>query len=191
MKKALFLLVLSLLTVSGYAQHSSEKPAMLLRPYLETGVNFIRNDALKEKYGTESVLYFGGGVQLGNPDSVRMIPFIQYLQSRYTIESKTTAADVEEPRLFIRQFMAGFVLPFAISKEVSIRSKIGFSVSKINESFFEVNSQSIGMLIGLGLQKKILRHSSIYVDFSYNYQKASEAGFKDFDTTKLGFGFTF
>jgi hypothetical protein len=59
----------------------------------------------------------------------------------------------------------------------------------VEESFQDIDSNAHGFLIGLGIEKSIIRNSRVFLDVTYNYQKSANTGFKDFDMLKLSIGF--
>ena len=62
MKKTILSIIIVLISVIVYSQDTIQKPRILLRPYFENGINFLRNDILKQNYATQSMYYWGGGL---------------------------------------------------------------------------------------------------------------------------------
>jgi hypothetical protein len=69
------------------------------------------------------------------------------------------------------------------------RTRLGYSYAMIEESFQDIDSHAHGFATGLGIEKSIIRNSRVFLDVTYNYQKSSNSGFKDFDMAKLSIGF--
>ncbi len=189
MRKILFTLFIGLLSHSIYVQSSVSKPKFLLRPYFENGIDFIQNDKLKQIYSTESKYFYGFGLQLGNSESFKLIPYTQYSMSKFDIEN-TIAPDTKVANSLIsKQFTSGLIIPLKKIEDIYLRARLGYSYSMIKESFYNIDSNSHGFQTGFGLERKIIGNSLIYFDLSYNFQKTSKSDFRDFDMTKLSIGF--
>ena len=78
-----------MLCVSGYAQDSTQTPGLLIRPFVENGIDFIRNDQIKENYRTQSKYFFGIGVVFGHPETEKVMPYLQVSRSSFAIETTT------------------------------------------------------------------------------------------------------
>ena len=189
MKKIILTLLIGLLSLSLYSQDSISKPTFLLRPYFENGIDFIRNDGLKQNYETQSKYFWGFGLQIGSPETFKIIPYAQFSLSRYTIEKTITPGIKADSTLTTKQNTGGFIIPLKKVDNYYFRARLGYSFSRIKESFYNIDSDSHGFQIGLGVEKKIIGNSRIYFDLSYNFQKTSKSEFRDFDMTKFSIGF--
>lgn len=191
MKKVSVFLMILLMSVSLFAQDSTEGYKLFLRPYIENGINFIRNETLKELYSTQSMYHLGFGLQFGHPEFAKIIPFVQYSNSGFTIEQDTDQ-DVKTERTFeMDQTLIGGVFPIKKINKTYYNAKLAYCYSRIKESFYHINDNSHGILIGLSLEKILFSRSRIYIDFSYCFQKIEKAEFRDFDMIKLSAGFIF
>lgn len=188
MRKIGLTLFIGLVCLSVYAQDSISKPTLLLRPYFENGIDFIRNDLLKQYYSTQSKYYWGFGLQLGHPETFKVIPYVQFSFSKFEIEENVAPAISADSALKTKQIMGGLIVPIKQFDNMFIRTRLGYSYSMITESFFDIDSDSHGFQIGLGIETKVLRNSRIYIDLSYNLQKTGKSEFRDFDMTKLSIG---
>ncbi len=175
---ALFLFALfSLLGAEAFSQ------SLMVRPYVELGVDFLQSGALRRQYDTQSKSFVGMGVQYGHPQSATIIPFVQYSMSTYQADRATDGT------LRTNQFAGGVIVPFFQMESAHFRTRFGYSYAMIEESFQDIDSNAHGFLIGLGIEKSIIRNSRVFLDVTYNYQKSSNSGFKDFDMLKLSIGF--
>jgi opacity protein-like surface antigen len=189
MRSVFLTLFIGALSLSLYSQDSVSQPAVLLRPYVENGIDFIRNDQLKQNYETQSKYFWGFGFQLGHPDIFAIFPYVQFSLSEFEIE-KTIAPDVTtDHALTTRQITGGLIVPLKKVEPTYYRARLGYSYSKIKESFDDIDADSHGFQIGFGVERKVIRNSRIYIDLSYNYQKTVKSEFRDFDMTKLSLGF--
>ncbi len=98
MKKVLLIAITCLLPSSLFAQDSIVNPKMFLRPYIENGVDFIRNDELKQNYNTQSKYFVGLGLQFGHPMTSKMIPYMQLSYSKCSI-NKLPIDNIDQPVL--------------------------------------------------------------------------------------------
>ncbi len=189
MKKIILTILFGLLSHSIYSQDSISTPTLLIRPYFENGIDFIRNDGLKQKYETQSKYFWGFGFQIGHPESFKLIPYGQFSLSKFEIE-KTIAPNIKaDSALTTRQITCGLIIPIKKVDNIYFRARLGYSYSLIKESFYDIDSNSHGFQIGLGVERKIIGNSRIYFDLSYNFQKTRKSEFRDFDNTKFSIGF--
>ncbi len=188
MKKAIVILMLIMSGLSSFSQESGEKPVMLLRLYAENGVEFMRNDFLKQSYQSQSKYSWGVGFQLGHPYEQALLPFIQFNYSSLNIKQEVAPEIIADSTLSSKQLSAGVIIPLFKVQDMYFRARAGVGFGEINESFNNISSLSKGIIAGVRVEKKIIGYTKIYIDFSYNLQKTSSAGFKDFDVTKLTFG---
>lgn len=182
-KTLLFLLFLGVLSSDLHSQSASQKPSLMVRPYVEMGVDFLQSGALRRQYDTQSKSFVGMGVQYGHPQSASLIPFAQYSMS--TFEKSGAAAGT----LRTNQFAGGVNVPIFKNESVIYRTRFGYSYEMIDESFQNIDSHAHGFLIGLGIEKSVIQNSRVHVDVTYQYQKTANVGFKDFDMAKLSIGF--
>jgi len=187
-KITLTLLVGLLLSFSIYAQDSISKPTLLVRPYFENGIDFIRNEGLKQNYKTQSKYFWGFGVQIGHPKTLKIYPYAQFSMSAFEIENTISPIKKVDNKLTTKQASCGLIIPVKSVENIYYRARIGYCYSIINESFYNIDSDSHGFQIGFGVERKITRNSRIYVDLSYNFQKTSKSEFRDFDMTKFSIG---
>jgi hypothetical protein len=182
-KTLLFLLFLGVLSSDLHSQSASQKPSPLVRPFVEMGVDFPQSGSLRRQYQTQSMPYWGFGVQMGHPRSASLVPFVQYSMSTYEIDGATNGT------LRTNQFAGGVIIPLCRKETLQYRTRFGYSYSNIKESIQSIDSHSHGFLIGLGVEKSVIQNSRVYVDVTYHYQKSANIGFKDFDMAKLSIGF--
>jgi len=168
---------------------STHKPTMLLRPFVENGIHYLKNSDLSQKYGTSSMYYYSFGFQIGHPETFTIIPFAQLTFTRYDIDKHVYLNTKLDSIFTMKQLSAGMILPIYRVKETTIRMKIGASLSVLKESFFSINEADLGVLLGFGIERKFIGNSRVYIDYTYLYQKAKSSNFKDFDMTRLAFGF--
>ena len=191
MRKIFIIGLIGFLSHSIFAQDSIQKSTLLLSPYFENGIDFIRNDFLKQNYETQSKYFLGFGIQIGLPETQKMIPYIQYTYSSFEIENEIAPNIKADSTLTIKQVSGGLIFPIKIINDVHLRMRTGYSYSMIKESFYNIDSGSHGFQIGIGAEKKLIGKSRIYFDLTYNYQKTGKSNFRDFDMTKLSVGFGF
>ncbi|MGF1638920.1 MAG: outer membrane beta-barrel protein [Cyclobacteriaceae bacterium] len=191
MRKIILFLFAVVFSISVYAQDSIPQSTMSLHPYFEVGLDFIRNDLLQQNYETQSIFYFGFGIQFGHSEQNKVIPYLQYSNSSFEIQKELSANVFADSSLISRQFSAGILVPIAQINDISLRSKLGYSYSLITESFNDIYSGANGFQIGIGVEKKIIGNFRAYLDLTYNYQKTRKSEFRDFDMTKFSFGFIF
>jgi opacity protein-like surface antigen len=188
MRKIILTLLIGLLSLSLYSQDSISEPTLLLRPYFENGIDFIRNDELKQNYEAQSKYFWGFGLQIGHPETFKIIPYVQFSMSKFEIE-KTVAPNIKvDSALTTKQITGGLIIPLKKVDNNYFRARLGYSYSMIKESFYNIDSNSHGFQIGFGVERKIIGNSRIYFDVSYNFQKTGKSEFRDFDMTKFSFG---
>lgn len=186
--KSLILMLICGSTLSLFAQDSIQPREMLIRLYFENGIDFIRNDNLKQNYNTQSKYFWGLGWQIGKPKQ-KFTPYVQFTYSTTGVETEI-APDVFADSTFKNtQFSGGVIYAFKKINDVRLRTRVGYCYSLIEEPFYEIDSSSHGFQIGIGAEKRIIKNSRIYFDISYNFQKMQTGEFRDFDMTKLSFGF--
>lgn len=187
MKKITFTLLMALLALTAFAQESSSK-TFLLRPYFENGIDFIKNDNLKMSYKSESKYFWGLGFQFGDPNKSKVTPYAQFTLSSFSVENNIPLIGLETDNLRTSQLSAGVYIPLKKFDDICLRSKLGYSFAKIDESINDINSNSHGFQIGLGVDRKLIGNSRVFIDLIYNYQKTEKSVFRDFDMTKLSVG---
>ncbi len=189
MRKIILTLLIGLLSLSMYSQDSISKPTLLLRPYFENGIDFIRNDGLKQNYETQSKYFWGFGLQIGHPETFKIIPYAQFSFSKFEIENTIAPNIKADSALTTKQITGGLIIPLKKVDNIYFRARLGYSYSMIKESFYNIDSNSHGFQVGLGVERKIIGNSRIYFDLSYNFQKTGKSEFRDFDMTKFSIGF--
>jgi len=188
MRKIFIAFLFVLIGYSLFAQDSIQKPVLFIRPYFENGIDFIRNDLLKQNYGTQSMYYMGIGIQLGNPNIQKIIPYAQFNYSSFEIVKEIAPNTKADSALTNKQVSGGLMIPFKKYNDIFLKARIGFSYSMIEESFYNIDSGSNGFHIGIGVERKLIGNSRIYLELIYNYQKTGKSQFRDFDATKLSLG---
>lgn len=163
-------------------------PKFFLRPYFENGINFLRNDALKEKYSTQSMYHWGVGIQIGHPEILKAIPYAQFSYSSYITEKRISENNTADSSLTIKQITAGFIIPIKKINKTYVRVKTGYCHSIIKESFYNIDGKANGFELGIGIEKSFVRKSRIYLDLLYNFQKTGKSEFRDFDLIKFSAG---
>jgi len=191
MRKIFIIGLIGFLSHSIFAQDSIQIPGALVRPYFENGIDFIRNGTLKQNYETQSKYFWGFGVQIGHPESNKLIPYGQYSYSSYSLQNEIAPGIIEDSTLTTKQLSGGLVIRVKKINDVYLKMRVGYCFSIIEESFFSIYSKSHGFQVGIGVEKKIIGNSRIYLDLRYNYQKTDKLNFRDFDMTKLAIGFVF
>jgi len=189
MKKFALVVIVGFCSISLFAQDSITSPKFLLRPYFENGIDFIRNESIKQNYETQSNYYWGFGLQLGLPDFQKVIPYVQFTYSNYEIEEEISQNIFADSSYTNKQISGGVIVPIKKVDDIFFRSRIGYSYSMIKESFNRIDSNSHGFQVGIGAEKNVCKNSRLYIDLIYNYQKTNNSSFKDFDVTKLSIGF--
>lgn len=108
-----FLTALSLaMFLASFSQPDSlRKKTIWLRPSVENGISFIRNEYLKNAFNTNSTYNWGFGVRFGNGAKNDLLPFVQYSNSKYTGRHIFSNNQRMDSILRIREIIAGFVFP--------------------------------------------------------------------------------
>lgn len=163
-------------------------PRLLLRPFLENGIYFLKNNVLKENYSTRSMFYYGFGFQIGHPQTFKIIPFAQINFSKYTIDKVLYQNTKADSSFSMKQIIVGVILPVYSLHDTYVRMKCGYSLSTIKDTFHTVDDSPFGLQLGLGIERRFIGNTRIYTDFSYLYQKSKNPNFKDFDMTRLSLG---
>jgi len=191
MKKITLLVIGILLFTICFSQNDSlkNKPKMLFRPYIENGVFFLQNDILKDNYSTQSLYYWGFGLQIGHTKSNRIIPFGQLSLSDFKTSKMTSENIIADSTIRIKQLNFGVIIPIQRIDNYIFTTKLSYSQAFIKESFYKIDDKAHGFQIGLGIEKVIYKNTRVYFDLSYNFQKTKMAEFSDFDMTKLSIGF--
>ena len=188
MKRFVIIFLIVLFDFSIYAEDSISTPRSVLQLNFENGIDFIRNDILKQNYGTQSKYFYGIGLQIGHPDNFKMIPFIQFIFSSFEIEKNVSPTLKADSALTTKQFIGGLIFPIYKIGKSYLRVRFGYSYSIVKESFFNIDSESHGFQIGFGIDRKLIANSRIYFDLTYNYQKTKKSQFRDFDMTRFSIG---
>lgn len=191
MKKITLLVTGILFFTICFSQNDSlkNKPKMLFRPYIENGVFFFQNDILKDNYSTKSLYYWGFGLQIGHTESNKIVPFAQLSLSDFKTSKMTSENLIADSTISIKQFNFGVIIPIKRIDNYIFTTKLSYSHALIKESFFKIDGKANGFQIGLGIERVMYKHTRIYFDLSYNFQKTKMAEFNDFDMTKLSIGF--
>jgi hypothetical protein len=190
MRKIAFILFIGVFGISLQAQETTtEKKPFLIRPYIENGINFIRNERLKDAYMSQSMYHIGFGLQFGSPYNQKIVPYLQYAQSSMDIEREIETDVFRKFSMKNDQVSLGLILHVKEVNGIYFRTKFAYSLSMIEETFNALDNDSHGIQLGVGVEKKVLKNQRIYMDLTYNYQKTDNDGFKDFDVTRLSFGF--
>jgi len=171
-----------------WVKDTVRRPTLIARPYFENGMYFFKNDSLKSRYKTNSIFYIGFGVNVGHIETHRIIPFFQISLAKYKINKAPTLPSHPDSTISIKQFIIGTILPIYSTKDLYFRLKLGYNLTIIRESFFGINDIPFGLQLGIGIERRFIRNTRVYFDFSYLYQKSTDPTFKDFDMTRLCFG---
>jgi hypothetical protein len=188
-KKNLLILVVGLLCQTAFAQSTSSGPHLMLRPFVENGIDFIRNEGLKLNYETQSKYFWGFGFQIGHPEISSLIPFAQASFSNYKMQDSISLGVTSDSALRTNQYLFGVIIPLKKTKNLLYRARIGYSYARIRESFYDIDRASHGFQIGMGIERRVFKHSRVFCELSYNYQKLVLSYYRDFDMIKLSFGF--
>lgn len=209
MKKTILVAFAALLVSAAFAEDTIRKPKLMLRPYVENGVDFIRNEELQTFYRTKSKYFIGIGLQFGHPMRSTVIPFAQITHSKFTVDQPTYHYQTEngvdympEPSSYgtysitTTQCSGGLLFPFKISTNTNLRARAAYSFAMIEDSYvaqLDHNTDkeyeaSHGFQIGFGAERMIAV-SRVYADILYNFQKSNSMAFSDYDMVKLAFGF--
>jgi hypothetical protein len=189
MKKITLVFVIVLLCQTAFAQSTSSVPHLLLRPFFENGIDFMRNESLKLNYETQSKYFWGFGFQIGHPEISLLIPFAQASFSHYKIQDSISPGVSSDSALRTNQYLFGIIIPLKKTNNLYYRARIGYSYARIRESFYDIDKASHGLLIGVGIERKVFKYSRVFCELSYNYQKLVLSYYRDFDMIKLSFGF--
>ncbi len=191
MRNVVFASLLILVSISGFSQDSLHGPKIFIRPFFETGIDFIQSDYLKDTYNTKTKTFWAIGLQFGHADEGKVVPYVQYTRSSYSkevISLPNTSAT--EYQFLTEGFNAGFIIPVVMFKNGFLKTKIAYSYARIKEPFSDTDDNSNGIQFGFGYEKKVFKYSRIFVDLTYNYQKTiKSAAIRDLDMTKLSVGF--
>ncbi len=190
MKKKLILFISVMAFFSLDAQEKKERKS-IVRLYAQTGFQFLQNEQLRLNYNTNATFFWGLGFQFGKSNDAAAIPFVHYSSSVYNLQKKLPGNQLADSSLSMRQFNFGLNFPLIRHDDFLLKAIVGYTYGTIKESFYEINSQVNGFLIGLGLERTVFVNSRISFDLSYHYQKTKTVDFRDFDVVKLGIGFYF
>jgi len=175
--------------LSSFSQSDSiRKKTVWLRPSIENGVSFIRNEYLKNSFGTNSTYNWGFGVRFGNGATNDFLPFVQYSNSKYTSRRIFSTNQRMDSILRIRQIIAGFVFPVRRFGTSMLRAKTGFIHSTILDEISKNSGDGTGVQLGFGFETKMEGNSRVYFDCSYDLIKFEIAPFRDYDILKLSIG---
>ena len=193
MKLTLFTLCL-IISLTSFSQSTPtsqstppKKATIWLRPFLETGVSFIRNEQLKNSFGTNSTFNWGFGIRIGNPFKSNLFPYFQYSYSRHTSRTLLPNRHMDSV-LNIRQVIVGFVFPLKRFENSMLRAKAGFVSSSILDEISKNSGNGYGIQLGMGFETKIDHNSRVYIDLSYDLNKFEVSQFRDYDLLKLSLG---
>lgn len=186
MKTSFFTVLLLVYGITAFAQDNAKKPKGLFRPSIELGTSFYRNDILKDSLKTGSTLEWGVGLQFNHSIANSVIPFVMYNQSNYA--TKTPLDSTESFRSNLLR--VGVLVPAYSSKKHFVQPIISFTIGKISNDFMPVSDFALGYNAGIRLEKQILLHSRVFMEFSYAYLKLNSSSFKDYDSFRFLIGFT-
>ncbi len=210
MKKIVVALLVCIAAAPVYSEDTIKMPKLMLRPYVENGIDFIRNDGLKEYYKTQSKYFAGFGLQYGHPLKNRIIPLSQISYSKCKIDNTADYAydmnntDQLPGGLIVPpssefttiQWSAGLLFPFKLNDKSFLRAQAMYSYAMIDDSYggtpyttYDKNSMnSHGFQIGFGAER-LIGLSRAFAEIRYNYQKSISTKFQDYDMVKFAFGF--
>ncbi len=190
MKKMLLMFGGLLLISDCFSQNNPEKkPSAWIRPYVETGITFIKNENLKNTYATNSIYNWGAGLRIGNFVEGKRLLFLQYSNSTFITQRINSKMERLDSALKIEEYLVGFILPLKRINENMIRVKVGFIYSIIQDDLFNNSKEAQGLQLGLGYEAKVFKNSRLYIDYSYDFIKLKKAVFRDYDIQKIAFGF--
>lgn len=164
---------------------------VILRPYFEFGMFLPRNQSIQKTYDTKSMFFWGAGFHLNHPLTSSFFPYVSYMQTKYSIYTKTDSIAKLSQSFELQQVGFGFVLKMLKMNRTAVTGKFGYTHAFIRDDVHDIHNQANGFSFGVGLERRILEKSKFYTDFTYNYQKIEPAYYRDFDITKFSFGFCF
>lgn len=181
-------LSLAMFLASFSQPDSLRKKTIWLRPSVENGISFIRNEYLKNAFSTNSTYNWGFGVRFGNGAKNDLLPFVQYSNSKYTGRHIFSNNQRMDSVLRIREIIAGFVFPVKRFGTSMLRAKTGFIHSTILDEISNNDGDGMGVQLGIGFETKMEGNSRVYLDCSYDLIKYEIAPFRDYDILKLSIG---
>lgn len=189
MRHSILTIFFLLIFLISFSQSDSlRKKTIWLRPSVENGVSFIRNEYLKNSFGTNSTYNWGFGIRFGNATKSGLLPFIQYSNSKYTSRRMFSTNQRMDSILRIKQIIAGFVFPVRRFGTSMLRAKTGFIHSTILDEISNNSGDGTGVQLGFGFETKMEGNSRVYFDCSYDLIKYEMAPFRDYDILKLSIG---
>lgn len=186
MKHFLVIIIILLFSTKAFTQtDSTKRPEIWLRPYLETGVSFLSNDALKTAYSTNSMFNWGVGLRVGNPNKNNVLPYFQYSNSSFTTENVNEADSV----LINKALILGTNVVVKSFGANCVSAKVAYIHATIEDDVFVNSGSAHGIQFGLGYEANVFRNSRVFVNYTYDFLKYSKSAFRDYDTQKLTVGF--
>lgn len=190
MKVIFTFITILLITGTLYSQSDSTHFYVFwVRPYIENGITFPKNELINNTYSTNSIYHWGAGIRIGDPLNQRMLIYFQYSKSAFTIENKDQNEITMDSTLSVEEYIAGFNIILKRINKSNIIGKVGYIDASINNDYLSYSGKGKGFQVGLGYEIKIFRRSWIYVNYTYNFIKSSKYSFRDYDNQKITLGF--
>jgi predicted porin len=120
---------------------------------------------------------------------MRILPFFQYSKSSFTVQKVNVYGTKMDSTLTIEEYIAGFNVIVKRINSNNITAKVGYIDSSINDECVDNSGKAKGLQLGIGYEMKIFRNSRLYINYSYDFLKLSDAAFRDYDIQKITFGF--
>lgn len=75
--------------------------------------------------------------------------------------------------MITQQYTGGLMFRLKKYDKSYLRLRVGYSYASIDESFYDLDSDSHGFQLGLGVERKIIGNSRAFLELAYNYQKTA------------------
>lgn len=189
MKHFLFFICILLLSASSYGQNDSVRtlPNRWMHLHLANGVNFIRNEALKNSYANNALYFWGVGVRMGNPQKPKIFFDADYNFSNYQLSTEVNKVR-QDSVLKINQLILSLSVELVRWNTCSVRTKAGYIVAFLKDDVTKLDKVLPGFKVGLSIENKIFQSQAVHFDLDYDLMKAKGNSFQDYDVWKLSVG---
>lgn len=139
------------------------------------GIMFISNENLQQLYKSKSDFLWSVGFMFGDSDT-KLHPFMEYATYRFSDSSSINGID---NKIILRQNIAkaGLIDYIPLRFDTYARVKTGISLVSTNEDVLKINNIGVGFYLGIGIERRLVRQLSYYLDVGYDFRKIQTKNF--------------
>jgi hypothetical protein len=197
-------MILILFTGFIYAKTSGQNDSLnstsrFIHLSVFNGITLIDNNMIKEIYKTGTFYYFGFGLNLGDPYTQKVIPYVNYEYLGYSsyFNKNGIYQNKTDTTLKVSQVSTGVILPIKLSNMSIIQFITGLNMIKLNETRLKGDNFLFGFKLGLGYDRKLNKNLNYFIELTYDLNRSlrdkrvSTIPFQEMDMLKINIGLRF